>query len=166
MIALSLAAGIVLLSGTISKRLPSVSRFSLPLLAFVLLAPPAGNSISWNVSNARTTTTEQAAQWLVRNVGPDEPVVVESAFIQLPPRVTVVHVTDLISRTADQYAAGGMVYLVASSTRAEQYRANRRAEQVGAYRDLVAATHVVAAFPPTAANPGPTITVLRVGGGR
>lgn len=133
----------------------------------ILLLPSLGQSIAATRALRLESTPEQAAQWIIGNIKPDEPVVMEGAVARLPPRQFRVGVTNsLITKTVDQYRQDGTVYLVASSSEYDKYfkapDTGRVAHQISAYNAMFRETQTVQVFAPTAAHPGPTIRILKI----
>jgi 4-amino-4-deoxy-L-arabinose transferase-like glycosyltransferase len=162
---------IVLASGmmTIWKRLllmrgPWRPVSQAALLALVLI-PPLGTSVTFDLDQRRLGTAEQAGNWILENVRPAERIVMERSAVRLPPRFQVEDVAQVIDRPMAAYRDAGMSYLVTTSAAADRYHPTepaRRAEDLAALSVLMRAGHVVATFPATEDHPGDTVTIIKV----
>ena len=164
MIAVGLAIGLVGLASAVAARFPRLAPAALPTLLLLVFLPQTGTAISWIQDHERRTTLEQTASWLVNRLGPDDRVVMEGAAVQVPPRIRLERVRRLVDKTADQYAADGITYLVTSSDVTGVYDRDpaNRTEERDAHRALLARGEVVQTFSSTATRPGPTLSILRL----
>jgi hypothetical protein len=155
---------VVELSARVRRRVPIAGTAVLPACILLVAAVPAASAVSWNVQQARITTTDQAARWLSRHAGNGEPVVIEDTVARLPPRMKTSQVRELIEKTADQYRQEGVVYLVASSRQFDQYSADpvRRAGDLAALATLFSQTDTAAVFTPSPEHPGPGLRILQI----
>src|SRR5262245_20304285 len=131
----------------------------------VLLTPPLLTSVYFDIGQARIGTAEQAGQWILEHVRPDERLAVEMAAVRLPPRMQVEDVRWLIDRTMDDYRSAGVSYLVATSAAHDRYglrTPEQRDANVAAHAVLMRSGQIVAVFPASADHPGDTVTVVRV----
>jgi 4-amino-4-deoxy-L-arabinose transferase-like glycosyltransferase len=136
-------------------------------LLVLLLLPSLAQSIAGSLSMRLVSTSEQAAAWMVENIGPDEPIVIEGAVARLPPQGFRSALTpQLIRKTVEQYRRDGTVYLVASSSEYDKYfkAADTRdvAAEISAYNAIFRETQTAQIFSPTSEHPGPTIRILRI----
>ena len=143
------------------SRARRVTLASVMALVFVL---PTASAISWNRNHILTTTSEQAAQWIVTNATAGDRVVIEASLTHLPPQFVVTRTNSLVARSVEQYQAEAVTYLIASSALSDRYYADPAtyADALAAHRTLLALATPVATFVPDGRHPGATITVLRV----
>jgi 4-amino-4-deoxy-L-arabinose transferase-like glycosyltransferase len=163
MLAVGLAVALHALIGRADR---GWTRATVWAVVVLLLLPPTASAVSWNRTHQRTTTAEQAAQWIVSQAAAGDRVVVEASLIHLPPRFVVTRSNSLIGRTIDEYQRDGVTYLIANSTLSSRYYADpaTHADAITAHRTLLALTRPVATFVPDANHPGSTMTILRVPG--
>jgi 4-amino-4-deoxy-L-arabinose transferase-like glycosyltransferase len=132
-------------------------RIVLGVLLSVLVVP-AYHAVSIDQSMHRLHTAQQAGDWIVRNVRPNERVMIGTDWMQLPPRLVHDNGNGLIRESIDAYKARGVVYLVASS---DYFTGNPAdpADDLNGYRRIFDATNAVATF----SRPGePTYTILKI----
>jgi hypothetical protein len=112
----------------------------------------------------RTTTAEQAAQWIVSQAATGDRVVVEASLIHLPPRFVLTRTNSLVARTTEEYQRDGVTYLIANSLQSSRFYADpaTHGDSIAAHRTLLALTQPVATFVPNENHPGTTMTILRV----
>ena len=165
---LSLLAAAAVVSGVSLLRryeIPRQARSAL-IVALVLLAvaPPAYTSISYDVDAAKVWTTNQACDWIVREVPKGAKITVETGELQIPSGYRVDYVKQLRLARVEAYAAAGTDYLVASSQAYGPYVTNPRVAPTedDDYVRLFQATREVARFTPSKAHPGPELRILKV----
>ena len=162
------ALGIVTVYRWVDSRAGRGWRRHLGTAVLVLLLLPAlAQSIAGSLSLRLVSTSEQAAAWLVENVAPDEPMVLEGAVARLPPQWFRSALTPrLIQKTVEQYRRDGTVYLIASSSEYDKYfrspDTSRVAGEIMAYNAIFRETQTVQMFAPTSEHPGPTIRILKI----
>jgi MFS family permease len=159
-----IAAGAAEIGAAAGASLPVMRRAMLPAIVCLLLIAPAAAAVSWDMAQARVSTSDQAALWLAQHAANDQPIVIEDTAAQLPPRMKTMQVRHLIDQTAEQYRQDGVVYLVASSAEADRYLADPigRSGEIAALKALFAETQTVAIFTPGPDHPGPGLRILKV----
>jgi hypothetical protein len=169
-LSIALALGIVTACLWIDRRVGRRwRRYGGTVALALLLLPSLAQSIAGSLALRHESTSEQAARWMLDNIKPDEPVVMEGAVARLPPARYRVGVTlRLIHKTVDQYQKDGTVYLIASSSEYDKYfkapDTSRVAQEIGAYNAIFRDTQTVQVFSPTSEHPGPTIRILKIRG--
>ena len=159
---LSLAIGLT----TVHQRLdatvsaPRRRRQVLVALLLVVAIPPAVQAISFDFERRKVGTEELMAQWLQKNIRPEDRIIIESPTIRLPPGFHYEYHARLIQRPVEEYRAKGVVYLVLDSGKFNE--AMRSPGEVAGYRALFASTEMIKTIPKTDDHPGPTLTVLRI----
>jgi 4-amino-4-deoxy-L-arabinose transferase-like glycosyltransferase len=126
----------------------------------VVLVPPFAQAAGFDWHRRFVSTKTQAAQWILENVRPDEPLEIEAEAVRLPPRFHADNTNRLIRESVDGYRREGTVYLIGSSTESDRY--NSRSREYAEYQTLLKTTQVVMIFPQSADHPGPTITIMRI----
>ena len=161
-LSIAFALGIVTAYRWIDRRFGRGWRRHVGTVALIiLLLPSLGQSIAASRALRLESTPEQAAQWMVGNIKPDEPVVMEGAVARLPPRQFRSGVTpSLIRRRSISTGQDGTVYLVASSSEYDKYfkspDTGRVAHQISAYNAMFRETQTVQVFAPTRRIPATT----------
>ena len=141
---------------------PWARRLGWALLAFVLLGP-AIDSVSWNRHRARPDTREQAAQWMLANIAPTDPVAIETMEIRLPPQFRSTNPNRLVPKSAEKYREEGIVYLVSFRMHAALQSPATHQAEADAYRALLPEARIVEIFSPRNGEvDGPTITILKL----
>jgi 4-amino-4-deoxy-L-arabinose transferase-like glycosyltransferase len=165
MLAVTIGLALAWLTGEALRRWPRAqARAAGVALLTVVMAPPAAAAVAWTVNHAKVTTLDQTGGWLTRRTSPGERIVMEGAWIHLPPGPVLHHVRALTERTLDEYRADGISLLVASDEIDSAYAANPviHKADIEARRALLAGLDVVQTFAPTPARPGPTISIIRL----
>jgi hypothetical protein len=123
----------------------------------VLLAatvPPLWQSVSFDWNRRKIGTDETMARWLTEHLSPEDPILIETPTIVLPPPFQWDYTHWLIDEPLETYQERGVRYLVASSERSKA--------RPDAYRRLFESTQILMVVPQTDAFSGPTLTVLQV----
>jgi 4-amino-4-deoxy-L-arabinose transferase-like glycosyltransferase len=158
-LAIWFGVGVVAIRDLIAGARSSILRKRIVLGALLsLLVVPAWHALSIDLGMHRLHTAQQAGDWIVRNVKPNERVLIGTDWMQLPPQFTHDNANGLTRQSIDAYKVKGVVYLVASS---EYYRGNPAdpTDDLDGYRRIFDATNVVTTF----SRPGePTYTILRM----
>jgi len=165
MFCIALAAGMMAIWRRLQRLPASWRQLSQAALLLVILIPPLGTSATFVLNSRRLGTAEQAGNWLVEHVTPEERIVMERAAVRLPPRFQVEEVAQVIDRPMAAYRDAGMSYLVATSAAADRYHPAepaRRSEDLAALSVLMRSGHVVATFPATEDHPGDTVTIIKI----
>jgi 4-amino-4-deoxy-L-arabinose transferase-like glycosyltransferase len=149
-------------------RLPARRRDVAALAIALLLAIPlAGSSIAYDRRLGRVATQDLAYRWLDAHAGPGASVVAEGFVLRLPaPRFKGAALLSLIDKRYEEYATGGVQYLVASSDRFGPALTSpeRHPSEYAAYRALFTEATELARFEGSNDVPGPDIRIYRVGG--
>ncbi len=143
-----------------AARAPLRARLALAA-ALVVIVPPLWQSAKFDWDRRRTGTEELLARWLERHVAPADPIVMETPVIALPPGFHSDYTPSLALEPLDAYRRAGVRYLVVSS---EKFDSGHPGDDphAAAYRQLFAATQIVAVVSQSREHPGPTLTVLQV----
>jgi 4-amino-4-deoxy-L-arabinose transferase-like glycosyltransferase len=123
-----------------------------------VLVVPAFHALGIDQAMHRLHTVQQAGDWIVRNVKPNERVMIGTDWMQLPPRFEHDNANGLTRESIDSYKSRGVVYFVADS---DHYAGNPAdpADDLKGYRRIFDATSVVATF----SRPGETTyTILKM----
>jgi hypothetical protein len=136
-------------------------------IALLLAIPLAGSSIAYDRRLGRVATQDLAYRWLDAHAGPGASVVAEGFVLRLPaPRFKGAALLSLIDKRYEEYATGGVQYLVASSDRFGPALTSpeRHPSEYAAYRALFTEATELARFEGSNDVPGPDIRIYRVGG--
>ena len=139
-------------------------------LTAAALVPPAWQSIGFIRMISRTSTVEQAHNWIQSDIPKGSSIVIETQALLLSPRAyKVKNVPRLVldSRTPgdyDSYVKAGVDYIVASSQKYGDPLARPKdfPELYEAYSHLFGQSREVMRFTPNAEHPGPEIRVFRL----
>lgn len=166
---LGAAAIVAILDATGRLRITQPVRNAIMVaLMLVAIAPPAYTSISFNAAAAKVWTTEQAYEWMLREIPAGSKVTLESRQILLPPAYNTTYLTQLRLHSFEHYVHEGVDYLVASS---QSYGAYLDAKSGGPekypseyadYMQIFAQAQEVARFVPSAEHPGPELRIFRI----
>jgi 4-amino-4-deoxy-L-arabinose transferase-like glycosyltransferase len=161
--AISVVSGVSLLR---RYEIPRAPRTALIVgLTIAALAPPAWNAIAFDRMIGRRGTLDQAYEWIVANVPKDARIVVETRQILLGyDGYSAENMPQLRFRSYDDYRAGNVDYLVASSQSFGPYLAAPQASprEYAEYMRIFTQAREVARFTPTAGTPGPELRILKV----
>jgi hypothetical protein len=138
--------GVIAIRDLIAGARSSILRKRIVLGALLsVLVVPAWHALNIDQAMHRLHTVQQAGDWIVRNVKPNERVVIGTDSMQLPPQFARDNAKGLTRESTDAYKARGVVYLVASS---EYYTGNPAdpADDLSGYRRLFDTTSIVATF--------------------
>ena len=133
------------------------------VLGAAVLVPPATTSATILRLASRTSTQAEAYQWLLTNLPPGTPVVIEKFEVRLSgSRYRPMYLTRLIEKTYDEHVRSGARYMVATSqmyglalSRPEQDPVRYRE-----YTTLFSQVREVARFTPSADRPGPELIIF------
>ena len=165
---LSLLAAGAIVSGVSQLRRYEIPRSARNALtaALVLLAivPPTYTAIVFDVSASRTWTTEQAYDWIRREIPAGSKIAVETHALLLPDSFQVENVKQLRLAPLETYEASNTDYLVASSQCYGPYvdQPRQYPTEYADYARLFRQTREVARFTPAKDHPGPELRVLKV----
>jgi hypothetical protein len=158
MLALAVGLGLSRLADAVAARGTGWrARQAAALLLLAVALPPLWQSVSFDWNRRKTGTDEIMARWLTENISPEDPILIETPTIVLPPPFRWDYTHWLIHEPLEAYQQRGVRYLVASSERSKA--------EPDAYRRLFEATQILMVVPQTDALSGPTLTVLRVPAG-
>jgi 4-amino-4-deoxy-L-arabinose transferase-like glycosyltransferase len=165
---LSLLGAAAVVSGVSQLRryeIPRQARSALIVtLVLLALAPPSYTSVRFNTSAARTWTTKQAYDWIMREVPRGSKIAIETRALLLPADYRVSNVKQLRLTPFETYADSGTEYLVASSQCYGPYleEPQRYPTEYGDYVRLFRQAPEVARFTPSTDHPGPELRILKV----
>jgi 4-amino-4-deoxy-L-arabinose transferase-like glycosyltransferase len=161
------AAAVVWIIGWLRQmHVPRPARNAVTIaLTIAAIGPPAYTAIGFDADAAKTWTSQQAYEWIRRELPPGTNIRLEGSLaIKLPAGYRVSYVKQLRLDGVEFYAGTGIEYLVASSQCygpyfqvPELYRA-----EVADYQQIFAQTDEVARFKPTNEHPGSELIILRV----
>jgi 4-amino-4-deoxy-L-arabinose transferase-like glycosyltransferase len=158
-LAIWFGVGVIAIRDLIAGPRSSILRRRIVLGALLsVLVVPAYHALSIDQMMHRLHTAQQAGDWVVRNVKPNERVMIGTDWMQLPPRFEHDNANGLTRESIDSYKSRGVVYFVADS---EHYSGNPAdpADDLKGYRRIFDATSVVATF----SRPGETTyTILKM----
>jgi 4-amino-4-deoxy-L-arabinose transferase-like glycosyltransferase len=129
--------------------------FSRPLLA----------SINWLEDMSRTSTADQAYNWIVQNVPRGTKIAIETGVMTLPGnRYPTLILQSLTDRTYDQYVQEQYGYLLASASAYNRVipSPEQSAARQQAYKVLFERAEPVAEFDEAPSRPGPTLRIFRI----
>jgi hypothetical protein len=135
------------------------------LLTILVTLPPAVAAVSFNLLQARRSTTALAYDWISKNIPAGSAIVVEgSDLVLMFAPYQLQHMPQLRQRTFEEYAAAGASYLVASSQCYGPYLSAPRQHptEYAEYMTLFTRGEEVARFVPSREHPGPELRILRV----
>lgn len=163
MLSVWLAAALVAIWNWSARR-GSAWRWGARAALVAVIALPAGAAASWVRDHGRPRTEELASAWIVREVPAGQLVYVEASALLLPPTVTARIVPRLVERPLERYVELGAKYLVTTAALTDDYTRDpvKYAEDLAAYRELIARTEPVATFLPNDGTLGPRISILRI----
>jgi 4-amino-4-deoxy-L-arabinose transferase-like glycosyltransferase len=166
-----LAAAAVVSGVSLLRRfdIPRTARTALiAALTVAALLPPALQAIDFNLERGRTSTAEQAHQWILQNIPKGSHVLLESRQLLLPTEsYKAVNVPRLVrdSRSAGEhraYVEQGFQYMVATSAGYGQALAApyQYPEEYAAYMRLFDSSRELARFAPSEQHPGAEIRIF------
>jgi 4-amino-4-deoxy-L-arabinose transferase-like glycosyltransferase len=134
------------------------------LLTVVAIAPPAYTSIRFDANAAKVWTTEQAYEWMRRELPPGTIVRTETREFLLPPTITAHYVKELRLDGVRDSASTDVQYLVASSQNFGKYIRNceQFKNECTDYEAIFRDTDEVVRFTPSADHPGSEFRILKV----
>jgi len=150
-------------------RLPQGAKNSVTvLLTLIAIAPPSYTSISFNANAAKVWTTEQAYDWIIREIPAGSKVTMESRQILLPITYKATYLGQLRLHPFEQYVSEGVEYLIASSQCYGLYLdpqnggpANYPVEYAD-YMRIFSQTQELIRFTPSDEHPGPEVRILKI----
>jgi 4-amino-4-deoxy-L-arabinose transferase-like glycosyltransferase len=134
-------------------------------LTLIAIAPPAYTSITYDANAAKVWTTEQAYDWIRRELPIGTSIRLEGSLaIKLPPTYRTSYVKQLRVDGASVYADTGIQYLVASSQCFGPYVKDPGLypSEYADYQRIFAQTEEVARFKETSEHPGSELIILKV----
>lgn len=134
------------------------------LLTIITIAPPAYTSIRFDANAAKVWTTQQAYEWVRRELPAGTVVWTETRAFLLPPALKAQYVKELRLDGVTDYRATDIEYLVASSQNFGGYVSDCRQfkNECADYERVFAQTEEVVRFSPSSDHPGPEIRILKV----
>ena len=134
-------------------------------LTVLALLPPALQSIGFNRTISKTTTADQAYEWITKNVPAGSFVVIESRRLLLPAGAFKSrNVGQLRGRSYQDYVDEGVDYLMASSQSYGPYldSPHQFPNEYKDYMEIFQQSREVARFSPTENVPGPQLRIFKV----
>ena len=134
-------------------------------LTLASIAPPAYTSIRYDANAAKAWTTQQAYEWIRRELPAGTSIRLEGSLaIKLPVSYRTSYVKQLRQDGVERYASTDIQYLVASSQCYGPYfgDAARFPAEVADYQRIFAQTEEVARFNETKDHPGSELIILKV----
>lgn len=137
-------------------------------LTFLAVGPPAYTSIAFDANAARVWTTEQAYEWILREIPRGAKVTMESRQILLPETYKATYLAQLRLHPFDRYVDEGVDYLVASSQCYGPYfdaasgGPQKYPREYSEYVAIFNQTEEVARFTPSGDHPGPELRILKI----
>jgi hypothetical protein len=134
-------------------------------MCLLLVVPLAASSMTYDRRLGQVATQDLAYRWLEAHAEPGASVVAEGFVLRLPaPRFKGTAVLSLIDKRYDEYAAGRIQYLVASSDRFKPAltASERNPAAYAAYQALFTQATEVARFDGSQTVPGPDIRIYRI----
>jgi 4-amino-4-deoxy-L-arabinose transferase-like glycosyltransferase len=164
------AAGVVWIVGCLRRfSLPRQARnLATVALTLAAIAPPAYNAIQFDANEAKMWTTQQAYDWIMREVPRGAKVTIESRQMLLPPAYQATYVAQLRLHSFEDYDAQGVDYLVASSQSYGNYLdvkndgPQKYPSEYADYQRIFWKAREVARFTPSDDHPGPELRILKV----
>jgi len=134
------------------------------LLTIITIAPPAYTSIRFDANAAKVWTTQQAYEWVRRELPAGTVVWTETRAFLLPPALKAQYVKELRLDGVTDYRATDIEYLVASSQNFGGYVNDCRQfkNECADYERIFAQTEEIVRFSPSSDHPGPEIRILKV----
>ena len=163
------AAGVVWIVGCLRRVLSRDARnLATVALTLAAIAPPAYNAIQFDANEAKVWTTQQAYDWILREIPRGSKVTIETRQILLPTDYQATYLPQLRGHSFDDYAAQGVDYLVASSQSYGNYFDTKNAgparypSEYAEYQNIFRQAREIARFNPSAEHPGPELRILKV----
>jgi 4-amino-4-deoxy-L-arabinose transferase-like glycosyltransferase len=147
---------------SVRRPLRNVVTVTLTLFA---VAPAAYNAIAYDSDAAKVWTTQQAYEWIRRELPPGTTIRLEGSLaIKLPASYRTSYVKQLRLDGVEFYRTTGIRYLVASSQCYGDYfrEPEKFRREVADYQQIFAQAEEVARFPATAEHPGSELIILKV----
>ena len=146
-------------------RLPRPAR-NLATVGLILasIAPPAYVAIQYDSDATKVWTTEQAYDWIRRELPPGTNIRLEGSLAIKLPMYRTSYVKQLRLDGVEFYAGTGIQYLVASSQCYGPYllEPNKYRTEYSEYQQIFHQTEEVARFKETSEHPGPELIILKV----
>jgi 4-amino-4-deoxy-L-arabinose transferase-like glycosyltransferase len=162
-------AGAAIVSGVSLLRRYEIPRWArtalITGLTLLTLLPPAGESIEWNLTHARTSTADLAFRWITEHLPTGGKLVMECRQFDLPRnRYNYTTVRTLRDRDYEWYVGDGVEYLIASSQCYGPYLANPQdhPHEYAAYMRIFEQSRELARFTPSEQHHGAELRVFRV----
>lgn len=138
------------------------------VLTLAAIAPPAYTAIRYNADAAKVWTTEEAYEWIRRELPKGTAIRFEGSLaIKLSAPYRASYVKELRLDNVKVYGGTGIQYLVASSQCYGRYVENPKAypAEYADYQRIFSQTEEVARFKPSSEHPGPELIILKVPAG-
>jgi 4-amino-4-deoxy-L-arabinose transferase-like glycosyltransferase len=137
------------------------------LLALTTIAPSAYTSIAYDADAAKVWTTQQAYEWITRELPAGSHICLEGSLaIKLPGSYRTSYVKQLRLHDVEMYAGSDIDYLVASSQIYGQFfegdGPQRSPVEYADYQRIFAQTEEVARFTASDDHPGSELIILKV----
>ena len=144
---------------------PRTRSVAVVVLILSVIAPPAYTSIGYDAGAAKVWTTEQAYNWIRRELPAGSHIQLEGSLaIKLPTTFRATYVKQLRLSGVEFYKDTDIDYLVASSQCFGDYFQNpdKTPAEYAEYQRIFAQTEEVARFQPTDEHPGSELIILKV----
>ncbi|MFN8061814.1 MAG: glycosyltransferase family 39 protein [Vicinamibacterales bacterium] len=141
------------------------STLSLTVLVLAVLVGPATQAVEFDRNLGRPSTQEVVYRWVLTNLPPGSRIVMEKADLHLQgDRYHVTNAASLLGRTAEQYRADGVDYLIATSQAFGPVFASpdRHRQAHDGYTALFATARELLRVEPGDDRSGPELRVLKV----
>ena len=137
-------------------------------LALITIALPGYTSITFNANAAKEWTTEQAYNWIIKELPPGTVITFESRQVLLPATYKATYLPHLRMHPMEHYVTSGVQYLVASSAIHGPYfdlpnnGPAKYPAEYAEYMNIFRQSQEVARFSPSSDHPGPELRIFRI----
>jgi 4-amino-4-deoxy-L-arabinose transferase-like glycosyltransferase len=155
-------------SGVSQLRRYEIPRMARTLLIIGLtvaaLLPPSVQAINWDRNATKVSTVALAYDWIFANLPRGSRITVETRNLILPAQYPSENVPQLRARSYDEYVAGKVDYLIASSQSYGPFLTDPAAfpREYAEYNRIFTQAREVAHFAPSNDHPGPELRILKV----
>ena len=137
-------------------------------LTVAALLPPAIQAVSFNMMITRTSTVEQAHEWILENIPSGSKIAIETRVLLLEPQAyKTTNVPRLVMDSRgpggyDEYVAQGYQYVIASSQAfgPSMDAPHQNPELFKAYMQLFEQSRELVRFTPSDSHPGPELRIF------
>ena len=146
-------------------EVPRPARNAVTIVLMLVSIAPAYIAIGFDADAAKVWTTQQAYEWIRKELPPGTSIRLEGSLaVKLPPSYRATYVKQLRLDGMELYTGTGIQYLVASSQCYGEYFQDpkRFPAEYADYQQIFAQTDEVARFTPSSDHPGSELIILRV----